>query len=154
MSKTRVWLICAAAIVAACAPTNVQPKPEVVTPRYDVEVETMEDQANSAVNASPTSFSVKSAAEDNLYWARASLFFKQYTDSFHVNKDTVKSVPGQKSRFIYEVSRVNEPLATKYTVKCVSGGGINTSTDVLARNAKNLARFIREGNLELSLLER
>ncbi len=154
MSQLQACFIGAIVLLAGCAPTTSRPKPEIVTPRYEVELETMEDQANSAINAAPTTFSVISEAENTLYWARASLFFKQYTDTFKVRKDSVRSVPGEKTRFIYEVTRVNKPDATSYTVKCAPGGGVNTSTDVLSRNAKNLARFIREGNLELSLLER
>ena len=154
MIRTWACVVSAVILLVGCAPTSTQPKREIITPRYEVEKEPIEDQANSAINAAPTTFSVISEAENTLYWDRASLFFKQYTDTFKVKKDLVRSVPGEKTRFVYEVSRVNKPDATSYTVKCAPGGGVNTSTDVLLRNAKNLARFIREGNLELSLLER
>lgn len=153
MIRFKDSFICAACLFVSCAPMKVQPNYEVV-PSYDVEVETVEEQANAAVDAAPTTFSVTSEAQNTLYWARASLFFKQYTDAFKVQKDFVRSSPGDKSSYVYEVSRVNTPEATKYTVKCAPGGGGNTSTDVLARNAKNLARFILEGNLELSLMAR
>jgi len=154
MRNSHFRIFCLLSALCGCAPAVTRPAVEKVTPQYDVQVETMEDQANAAVNRAPTNFAVASASDDKLFWARTSLFFKQYTDSYQLKKNVVRSVPGSKSRFIYEVSRVDQPETVKYSVRCLAAGNINTSTDVLSRNAKNLSRFIREGNLELSLLER
>ena len=126
--------------------------------QHGLEVDqTVDDQARSAVLEAPTSF-VVSFDDERLAWERARFFFEHYVRKGAAGAPVVSRVVGTRwsltngdeGPFIYEVSKVSVSQGFRYTVKCAPQGGRPNSASAL--NAGNLARFIREGKLELSLL--
>lgn len=120
--------------------------------RYEVEVQTVEEQALEEVLAAPTDFTVASVEADAA-WARAALFFDRYTSTGGVFTSTreaeVLASRGGPASYRYEVVRAPAGAAYRFQVRCSPRGG---APSLAERNARNLARFIRDGNLELSLL--
>ena len=111
-----------------------------------------------SVDSTPQNFVIPFSVEA-LSWERARLFFAKYT------KDPVISeldregnkleLRAQTPELTYSfiVERTLESAGYKYRVFCLPNLGKHESTSILAtRNAKNLARFIKDGELELTLL--
>jgi hypothetical protein len=134
------------------------PASEVVAPHYEIEVETVEAQAASAVASTPLEFLVPLEEADGA-WGRARLFFSQYVSGDEV----VTEVSGRTSeistatengeRFRYKVRRTITPNGYRFVVECAQPKGDEPDFPA-QQNARNLARFIREGTLELTLLAR
>lgn len=142
-------------IAAACAPAPTQPK-------YEIEVITIEEQAAQAVNESATDFVVPES-EQSITWERSKLFFSTYTSGmeeqeFDYPRPGVSMVthPRDKDKYIYEIeySQAKNNDGYRYVVSCSRNSRKGGSDYSAHRNAKNVARFVREGNLELSLLDR
>ena len=152
--KTQL-LIFLGLVVAGCSVRDSKPK-------YELEVITVEELAAQAVNESPTDFFVK-GEDQPVAWERSQLFFSTYTSGaeqqeFDYPRPGVSLVTRQraKEKYIYEI----EHSATKeggyrYVISCSRNSTQKGGSDFAAhRNARNVARFVREGNLELSLLDR
>ncbi|MCO6429530.1 MAG: hypothetical protein J5J00_01625 [Deltaproteobacteria bacterium] len=126
-----------------------------------VGIETVSQQALNEVLATPTQFTVP-APEAADAWARARLFFMQYLGVSNISeaesvlspKQSLLSNEGRKdSRFAYQVMRETlKSGETRFLVTCLPSAA-GTSAQNAERNARNLARFIREGTLELSFLD-
>lgn len=128
---------------------------ELVKPQIEVGTNSHDDEFRE-VMATPTDFTVDSG-DDRRSWERARVFFTQFTAS----SKPVREVYGSKMRVLsndnndqtkyhYTVERSEAPQGYRYRVTCDAVGGARDDKSV--RNAKNLARFIRQGNLEASLL--
>ncbi len=130
-------------------------------PRYEYEVITIQELAAQAVNEAPTDF-VVSAADQSVAWERSKLFFATYTsgvkeEEFDYPKPGISLVTKarDKDKYIYEVEHTETDQGYRYVVSCSRNTSKRGNSDFQARrNAQNVARFIRDGNLELSLLDR
>lgn len=120
---------------------------------------TPEELARQEVLDTPTEFLV--GFDDDAYaWDRARFFLENYTGAVVGHASAVTRVVGDRwslvsnpmtPEFLYEVSKDPSDTGYLYRVTCLSVHGGSTSDAVL--NAGNLARFIRDGKLEVSLLK-
>ena len=121
---------------------------------------TPEDQARQDILNTPTVFTV--GFEDDPYsWERAKFFLEKYAGGGAGHSSVVTRIVGNRlslasnpaaTDFSYEVSKDPTEGGFNYHVACSAAGtGDNNQA---ALNAGNLARFIRDGKLELSLLEK
>lgn len=139
---------------AACSMPQAKPK-------YELEVVTVEELAAQAVNESPTDF-VVSGSDESVAWERSHLFFSTYTSGveeqeFDYPKPGISLVSRSrdKDKYIYEIEHTATASGYRYVVSCSRNSSKKGGSDFQARrNAKNVARFIRDGNLELTLLDR
>jgi hypothetical protein len=119
---------------------------------------TPEDQARDEVLATPTVFHVP--FEQDVYsWERARFFLENYVGASAGHTSAVTKVVGSRwslesnpalERYRYEVSKDSADAGFTYRVVCMAGGAGDPAQAAL--NAGNLARFIRDGKLEVSLL--
>lgn len=118
-----------------------------------VNVDVMKKQIVQDLQVVPTRFLI-SVAEDNSAWARAQLFFKMYVNEpdkvVHGSRSGINFITNvgvPKEKYQYTISRAQAPKGFDYSVKCNSSSALVAQCD---SNAKNVARFVREGQLELS----
>lgn len=117
-----------------------------------------EEQLVSAVASSPTSF-VLDAQDANQAWKRAQLFFRQYTSRFVFRKmgagegAMLVSRDDTPDKYLYRVEKRPRERGFEFIVVCAPNLP-SASREVASQNSKNLARFLREGTLEMSLLDR
>lgn len=127
--------------------------------QHSLEVEsTTVDLARDEVLKSPTDFEV-SIEQDRYAWERAHLFLESYVDVKRAPLRPITKVVGSRwglasppvqAGYVYEVWRETIPDGFHYSVRCVAGP--QASQQQAALNAANLARFIQNGKLEVSLL--
>ena len=108
----------------------------------------------------PTTFGL-SYAEDAVAWDRAMLFFKEYTSGFKylissrgpnlIEHKLITSDTGVDS-YLCEVNKTERQADFIYSVSCSSNDD-SISIRQVKLNTHNLARFIREGRLEVSLFD-
>jgi hypothetical protein len=119
---------------------------------------TPEGQARQEVIDSPTLFSVP-FADDPYSWERARFFLENYVGGDSGYTSAVTRVVGDRwslasnpgvQQYSYEVAKDAGESGFTYQVSCIPGVGGDPVQAAL--NAGNLARFIREGKLEVSLL--
>lgn len=125
---------------------------------YGLEVaSTTTDQAREEILNAPTVFEV-THEEDGHSWERARFFLENYVAAG--NTTAVSKLVGQtvslasnpnRSSYQYEVSKSETRDGFTYRVSCVPLSGGDTSQAAL--NAGNFARFVRDGVLEVSLLQ-
>ncbi|MDC0358173.1 hypothetical protein OAO01_05095 [Oligoflexia bacterium] len=126
---------------------------------YSIEVITPEDKALAAVEASPVEFKVP-IEQEGYAWERAKIFFQQY-QADRAPKTKALSHGGlrlygrypDRHSYTYQVEKYPSRTGAMFFVKCTPRGSTATRS-IANRNSKNLARFIREGKLEVSLLVR
>jgi hypothetical protein len=121
--------------------------------------QTVDDQARQAILETPTTFDL-SFEEERSAWERARFFFEQYlagTPSDGRSGVVVKVVGARWSLtnavvkgYQYEVSKEQEAGVVHFAVRCVAQ--IGAQQHLAQLNAANLARFIRSGTLERSLI--
>ena len=121
--------------------------------------ETSRESAKREVLQAPRTFAV-SKSDDSYTWDRARFFIENYSDVPGGQRAAVVRIVGDQWALVshpsstgyhYEVKR--EPSADRfiYTVSCAADSfGNQTQADL---NEGNLARFVREGQLEVSLLK-
>lgn len=124
------------------------------------ELVTIEQQAKEAIINTPTEFRLP-LREDSAAWARVELFFRQYTKSGYPG---VRSLPGggllvsnisvADDRYAYSVEKYMAGGEMTYLIECRANQALGGVTRYCQPNAQNLARFIKEGQLELSYLAR
>jgi len=145
-------LLGAAVIFEGCSEKSGR---QVIKPQ-DVEVISVKDQALEEIQRTPSEF-VLDYSRNVAAWQRALAFFKLYAgakrpEDYVIDADEIYTTPHADADFSYRVSRTFEPGGVRIKVECYPKPG---RPDFAAqRNEKNLARFIREGTLELSWLER
>lgn len=119
---------------------------------------TLEEQARSEVLSTPTVFNVP-FADDPYSWERARFFLENYAGGGVGHASAVTKVVADRwslasnpaaTHYTYEVTKDAVASGFTYHVSCIAGVGGESSQAGL--NAGNLARFIREGRLEVSLL--
>ena len=120
-----------------------------------MEVISQKEQTLAEIDQTPTTFQL-SLEKDFAAWQRAGLFFRQYIPDAQLSINTAKLISnrGSNSKYIYEVRRRISPNGdSTYSVDCYRNHP-SATLEAAERNAKNLARFISSGVLELTLLER
>lgn len=132
-----------------------------------VGVETVQDQARAAINATPTEFEV-TLMKDESAWDRARYFLASFTASGVRVNDTGSggklrlsnaSLTGSSTqnkapdKFEYLIEKQRKGAVYLYRVQCRATGQ-NPDAAAALRNARNLSRFIADGSLEVSLLVR
>lgn len=127
--------------------------------QHGLQVEaTTEDVARSEVLQSPTDFEV-SIEQDRYAWERTQLFLESYIDPQRAPIRPITKIVGSRwglasppvqGGYVYEVWREAIPDGFHYSVRCLAAPELSKDQAVL--NAANLARFIRDGKLEVSLL--
>jgi hypothetical protein len=163
-------------LMVGCA--SSQPQYEIVKEPGPVvlDIQSPADQALEAVINSPTTFYLPTA-EDFAAVERARTFLNNYTKSglqldavvggtvVLSNVDNSKKGGAKPDRFVYQIERSFQntkkgPMA-KFRVSCkprvkMADGRLEAVTPEQLReadmNAKNFARFVRAGELELALL--
>ncbi len=120
--------------------------------------ETSRESAKREVLQAPRTFTV-SKSDDSYSWDRARFFIENYSEVVGGQRAAVVRIVGEQWALVshpastgyhYEVTR--EPRADRfvYTVSCAADSlGNKTQADL---NEGNFARFVREGQLEVSLL--
>jgi hypothetical protein len=121
---------------------------------------TPEDQARHDILTTPTVFIV-SLEDDPYSWERAKFFLEKYAGAGSGHSSVLTRVVGSRwslannpaaTDFSYEVSKDRTEGGFNYHVSCAASVGGDPNQAAL--NAGNLARFIREGKLELGLLSK
>lgn len=160
-------LACATLALSGCAGSRVSKRSQagsiasiVRADQHDLESAlTTEDQARNEVLLAPTAFEV-SFADDVHSWDRARFFLENYVPAPPGHQSVVTKVVGVEwslesnpalTSYRYTVSKHALDGSFAYKVGCLAGRGGNLSQAAL--NAGNFARFIREGKLEISLLQ-
>ncbi len=131
-----------------------------VPPKLDFEVVSPQEQAIQVIDLTPQSFVVPFSVEA-LSWERARLFFAKYTKDPLITEldksgeNLELRAPTAELGYSFSVTRMLEQGGYRYKVYCLPNLSKPEATSLLAtRNAKNLARFIKDGELEVSLLTR
>lgn len=119
--------------------------------------ESVEDLAKSNIDSSGTAFLIP-FKDDHYAWERAQYFLQKYVGD---GKPPVIKLVGDRfiltnrenptGNFNYEIIKDNTKSGFRYAVICEVRNPIIDRQSAEA-NARNLSRFIREGNLEASLL--
>jgi hypothetical protein len=151
--------------VGGCGSPRVARAPEgsisalVRASDYGLEVaETSREQARQEILETPTSFDVQ-FEDDRNSWDRARFFLENYIGLPAGHSSVVTRVVGSRwslasnpaqAAYAYEVAKDTTRTGFTYSVSCSPGAGGTLSEAAL--NAANLARFIRDGKLEMSLL--
>ena len=138
------------AFLAGCSGQSAEPRARLVP--ASVEVITVADQARAAIAATPTEF-VLSVPEDRLAWSRARDFFALYAGSpVGVDSEQLLSNRGvTTSGYFFEIERVAVDRGARFSVRCFPAHGA-AIVESSIQNARNVARFLRDGVLEVSLL--
>ena len=124
--------------------------------RWDFEFDSVRDLALKEIENTPLTFTMP-LEEDYYAWERALLFIVNHTSGFGWN-DTFEDggaivtsdAENSGDKFHYQISKSFSPDGYHYAVKCLTHDH-QESTETLL-NAKNLARFIKDGKLEGDLL--
>ncbi len=152
-----VFLFCAFLSLSGCAASSKRYTP----PKYEFEHLDPKAQALEAIGATPTQF-VVDFPNDPDSWERAFIFFNKYTERQSISESdkpvwnsSLSNHNAPSDQFLYEVKRVLEPEGFRYTITCMPSPkrSAKGSTQQAILNAQNLARFIRDGTLEVSLLQ-
>jgi len=140
-------------LFAGCAPfmygSNARVKPVAI------EAVSSHEEALLQIQSSPTRFFVE--VEGNAAaWERARFFLSQYAGPGRVeiqsSADREQFSKVSSSGYRYQISRTFEVGGAQYQVLCTpKQAGADTNAALL--NAKNLARFVREGELEVGLIK-
>ena len=123
--------------------------------KYEVEFVSLEAARLEEVMASPTTF-ILPTGEARAAWGRAQLFFDRYSEHGSQERPTDSGVtlasrPGVKERYLFSIEQQPHADGTQFQVRCVPIG--DSAAPYLAeRNAHNVARFVKDGSIELELL--
>jgi hypothetical protein len=117
------------------------------------ELVTIEQQAKEVVENFTTSFEV-TPNEDNGAWTRARYFFYTYTDGKpQVSENKLTSDENSSDKVIFKITRTPSKRTVLYAVECLSKNSLEVSENDALMNAKNLARFIKNSEIEMSLIK-
>ena len=122
--------------------------------------ETTQDQARNEVLSTPTEFDL-TIEQDTYSWERARFFLENYVQAAQApaipvtkvvgSRWALSSPPTSSGHYVYEVWREAIPDGFHYSVKCLASSDTADQSQALL-NSANLARFVRDGKLEVSLL--
>ncbi|NLF24576.1 MAG: hypothetical protein GX589_02815 [Deltaproteobacteria bacterium] len=148
----KVFALCALAVFCSCS-MGAGPSSKAL----EIERVSVKDQALAEVEATPLEFVIK-FQNDSAVWQRAKSFFSLYLEEEAVpgSRDKENHICSGSQRnpaYRYCIKRAPEKGGMRYQVKCLPLSS-KAQPDFAERNARNLARFLRDGTLEVSLLER
>lgn len=150
MQYTRVLACVLSIAVVGCH--AFEPKASM-NPNYSYEVVDPVEELRLSIREFPNVVEV-SLDESRASWERMTMFFKEVLNAkFTTGENTAngqKVVDGSSSHYRYRILRRVNGEQMQYTVQCVALAGGNAGQADL--NAKNLARFIRDGQLERLVL--
>jgi hypothetical protein len=148
-------LLALAAIFAAFSACSTSPGYEVV------ERVTVDQQALEEVLKTPLNFSVDRAKADQA-WDRARMFFEFFIAQGNAKPEELyearpawisnERIPDQK--YSYRIARQESSAQVSFLVKCIARPMAGGTPEKAEQNARNLARFMQYGYLEVSLLDR
>ena len=120
----------------------------------------VDQQAAQEIGAFPAQFIIP-IDEEPVVWSRAKLFLEKFLPTTGVTTPVIMKVVGKRwvlasnskipGGYGYEISRDELPGSYRLSVKCVPKSK-EFSQQAAEMNAKNVARFLKEGRLEVSLL--
>lgn len=150
----KILLILTLLILSSCSLKNKRNSGIFYQPEeYEVEFESVEDQARKSISYTKRNFHIP-AERIIPAWDRVYMFFNVFVKSkpsiAHSNR-----IVGNSKNYTYEIIRKNANKGLEgmfYEVIC-KDRRFNKETDISILNAKNLARFIKDGTLEVGLLE-
>lgn len=163
-------LICLASLLIGCSPSSQSSGPSALfVPSNNSHMrleESTEEQAKREVLSSPTHF-VVALEDDKEAWERATFFLENYVQPAGAKEGSapagaghITSVvgtrwtlanPAGRGSYNYQISKQATPnKGYRYAVVCQPMVGGNKYQASL--NAANVARFIKDGKLEVSLL--
>jgi len=128
--------------------------------QVEYELITIEQQIVEAVMASPKEFIVPFSNEQAA-WERVLYFFREYADlqtpfitslasnTIQITNQHDAAKTGKP--YIYMVEKFPVSGGMKFRIHCIPNGNRGTR-DLADTNARNVARFIRDGTLERSIL--
>lgn len=129
---------------------------EEQAPRARLEAIPPQVEILDQVRKTPTEF-VMPVSESRYAWERAELFFKKHTaeSQFSAGKGDaiILSNPGKSERINYAVERRSIPAGPKFSVRCSANSG-SVPQEEINIQCRNLARFIRDGVLEETFINR
>jgi|GEM_PF-4646490 len=142
-------------LCTGCSTTNSNPEPQ-----REYELITAQDQLVEDVRNTPKEFIVP-YTQEQAAWDRVLYFFSQYAGlktpfitSLSSNivqitnrHDKSASVPA----YFYMIEKFPVAQGVKFRVHCFPNGD-RGSRDLAETNARNVARFVKEGRLERSIL--
>ena len=118
------------------------------------EIVTVEQQALESIMETPSEFALP-RHQDVYAWERAAIFFDTHTPggttTVHTPDHMTLSNRNPEKGYIYSVERQNLGDQFSYKVRCMPQTREANRIDGV-KYAKNLARFIKDGTLEVSLL--
>ena len=107
------------------------------------------------IQSAPTRFFID-VENNSAAWERARFFLSQYTGPGRVeiqsSADREQLAKLSNTGFRYQIARVFERGGAQYQIICTPKNSGTANNDALL-NAKNLARFVREGELDLGLIK-
>jgi hypothetical protein len=124
---------------------------EVIDEKPEMEVVSIEDQALQAVQQAPTEFTVP-FSEQKASRLRIKAFFDTYgSGSRLVSSESGAAIEGTTAHYRYRISEQDSAQGVHYKVHCAA---LSTAMTGCQLNAPNVARFIHQGILEVSLLKK
>ena len=115
------------------------------------------EEAEEELLSSPLEFSVP-FSRALVAQQRVDIFFHYYLkgtpSSLAADKNGVITHSAQTENYVFKVSRSPSKKGHFYRVECRLSANAKAKVNYAARNAHNLAHFIREGKFEAALLER
>jgi hypothetical protein len=120
----------------------------------------VDQQAAQEIAAFSPKFTVP-IDEESVVWSRAKLFLEKFLPTTGVNTPVIMKIVGKRwvlasnpkipGGYNYEISRDELPGSYRLHVRCTPKSNA-FSTQAAEMNARNVARFLKEGKLEVSLL--
>lgn len=152
-SRYHVFLILLSLTLSACGSQAPQ-----VQPQLEFEVISPEEQVAQSLAETPKSFVVQYSEAQHTE-ERLAYFFRNYTAGAQETDEqgpssatVITNKIDSNTNFLYTIERTVNASGYQYIVHCE--GLSNEFQPAADRNARNLARFLREGQLEVSLLTR
>lgn len=106
------------------------------------------------IEGMPTQFSLD-IPSSKAAWVRAVLFVQEHTKgSAEIEPNKIVSCSNHpENQFVYRISKNDSEMGATFEITCEPIEKTPANQAAALLNAKNLARFLRNGELELSLLK-
>jgi hypothetical protein len=123
--------------------------------KFEFETISSAEEARLEIQSAPTAFSLDPEQNESA-WERAYFYLNQYAGEGKVVHESASDrdilTKSTAHGFRYQISRQYQGGGVNFQVLCTPIQGRGNPTDALL-NAKNLARFIRTGELEMSIVK-
>ncbi len=121
---------------------------------YTVERTSSQELILEEIEGMPTQFALD-VPSSKAAWVRAVLFVQEHTKgSAEIEGDRIVSCSNHpENQFIYRIKKHESEMGAEFEISCEPVEKTPAKQASALLNAKNLARFLRNGELELSLLK-